>query len=61
MNDKKSIHEWCKEYDVEIMDNDGFPKWDSVLYTEDEFLNGIAMCTVKMNVNSKLARKFKEV
>ena len=49
----KTINEWSKEFDVEIMDPDGFNRTDKYLYeryfTKDEFQKGMLQSTLIAN------------
>ena len=49
--EKKTIPEWEKEYDVEILDPDGFDRSDHNLYekkfTKEEFEEGLMYCTIQ--------------
>lgn len=47
---KKSIRDWEKEYDVRILDPDGFdrsaPELYNRLFTEKEFRDGLFLSTI---------------
>ena len=53
MRNQKTINEWSDEFDVEIMDPDGFDRTDKYLYeryfTEDEFQKGMVQSTLIAN------------
>lgn len=58
---KKTIDEWCTEYETVIMDADGFPKhttWDTPL-TRKEFLQGMMGSTIQFG--SKINEAFKNL
>lgn len=51
----RTIEEWSKEFNVTILDPDGFDRTDRHLYdrhfTKDEFERGLCLSTIYMKAN----------
>ena len=57
--EKKTIDQWCDEYDAKIFSYDGFrDKNPDDLLTRDEFLHGMMTCTIQFG--DKLIKAFDE-
>ena len=58
--EKKTIQEWCNQYETVIMSYDGFrDKNENDLLTKKEFLQGMMVSTIQFN--PKILKAFDEL
>lgn len=55
MDEKKTIEEWAEEFDVKVLDPDGFDRTDPNLYnkkfTIEEFKKGLMSSTIIADID----------